>query len=140
MRVKKLAVAAGVLVGLFLLLGLAQFAASESGEVLVLETLDAAGQAHETRIWVVDDAGALWVRGGPDAGWVGRLVANPDVRAERAGAQADYRAVPDRNDAARDRVNALMREKYGLADRFIALMLGDPDREDSLAIRLAPRQ
>ena len=36
-------------------------------------------------------------------------------------------------------MNALMREKYGFADRFIAVSLGDADREDALPIRLEPR-
>lgn len=136
---KFIAIAIGAALGFLLLLGLAQFGASESGEVLVLETLDAAGQSHETRIWVVDDAGVAWVRGGEDSGWVQRLLQNPEVRAERMGRQASLRAVPFREPAVRDRVNALMREKYGFADRFIALSLGDPDRVGALPIRLDPR-
>jgi hypothetical protein len=136
---KKVAIAIGAVVGLFALLGLAQLLASESGEVLVLETLDAGGQPHETRIWVVDDGGAIWVRGGSDSGWVGRLLERPDIRAERAGQQSSFRAIPDRDPAVRDRVNALMSEKYGFADRFIAVTLGDGDREDALPIRLDPR-
>ncbi|MEN8183859.1 MAG: hypothetical protein ABFS46_15125 [Myxococcota bacterium] len=135
---KKVGIAIGAVVGLFVLLLLGQLVASESGEVLVLETLDAEGQPHETRIWVVDDAGAIWVRGGSDAGWVGRLLVTPEIRAERAGHQAAFRAVPDRDPAARDRVNALMREKYGFADLFIAVSLGDADREGALPIRLDP--
>jgi hypothetical protein len=137
--VKKVAIAVGVMVGLIAVLGVAQLVASESGEVLVLETLDAEGQPHETRIWVVDDAGAVWVRGGLDAGWVERLQANPEIRAERGGQQASFLAVPDRDPAARGRVNALMNEKYGFADRFIAVTLGDAEREGALAIRLDPR-
>jgi hypothetical protein len=35
-------------------------------------------------------------------------------------------------------VNTLMREKYGFADRFIAVTLGDADREGALPIRLDP--
>ena len=136
---KKVVFTIGAVVGLFLVLGLAQLAASESGEVLVLETLDAEGQPHETRIWVVDDAGTVWVRGGSDSGWVQRLLDNPEIRAERAGHQAPFLAVPDRNPATRERVNALMREKYGFADRFIAVTLGDSDREGALPIRLDPR-
>jgi hypothetical protein len=136
---RKVAVAIGAALGLFLLLGLAQLLASESGEVVVLETLDAAGQPHETRLWVVEDAGAAWVRGGPDSGWVQRLLERPEVRAERAGAQSSFLAVPDRDPAVRDRVNVLMREKYGFADRFIAVTLGDADREAALPIRLDPR-
>ncbi len=136
---KKIAIAIGAVAGLFLLLGVAQLLASESGEVLVLETLDAAGEPHQTRIWVVEEAGALWVRGGPDSGWVQRLLDNPEVRAERADHQAPFLAVPQRDHAARERVNTLMRDKYGLADRFIALTMGDTDREGSLPIRLDPR-
>jgi hypothetical protein len=136
---KKVAIAIGAVFGLLVLLALGQLAASESGEVLVLETLDAEGQPHETRIWVVDDAGAVWVRGGADSGWVQRLLERPEVRAERAGRQASFRAAPERDPAARDRVNALMREKYGFADRFIAVTLGDAEREGALPIRLDPR-
>lgn len=136
---RKIGIAIGAVVGLFALLGIAQLLASESGEVLVLETLDAEGQPHETRIWVVDDAGAAWVRGDPDSGWVGRLIETPEIRAERDGLQAPFVAVPDRDPAARDRVNALMSEKYGFADRFIAVTLGDADRAGALPIRLDPR-
>ena len=136
---KKIAIAISVVVGLFLLVGVAQLLASESGEVLVLETRDAEGEPHETRIWVVDDDGTLWLRGGADAGWVQRLLENPEIRAERAGEWASFRAVPDRQSAARDRVNALMRVKYGFADRFIAVTLGDADRAGALPIRLDPR-
>ncbi len=135
---KRAVIAIGAVVGFFVLLGLAQLLASESGEVLVLETLDAAGQRHETRIWVVDEASAVWVRGDPDSGWVQRLLESPEVRAERAGHQASYLAAPDRDPAARDRVNALMREKYGFADRFIAVTIGDRDREGAIPIRLDP--
>ena len=136
---RKIVYSIGAVVGLVLLLGLAQLAASESGEVLVIETLDLEHQPHETRIWVVEDAGAVWVRGGPDSGWMQRLLENPEVRAERIGHWAAFRAVPDRDPAARDRVNALMREKYGFADLFIAVTLGDSDREGALPIRLDPR-
>ena len=136
---KKVALALGAVAGLLLLLTVAQLLASESGEVLVLETLDAAGEPHETRVWVVDDAGAVWVRGGLDSGWVRRLLENPEIHAERAGHQAPFRALPDRDPAVRERVKALMHEKYGVADRFIALTLGDADRERALPIRLEPR-
>jgi hypothetical protein len=135
---KKVAIAIAAVIGLCLVVGIGQLVASELGEVLVLETLDADGQPHETRIWVVDDAGAVWVRGRPDSGWVGRLLANAEIRAERDGRRAPFVAVPDRGPAARDRVNALMREKYGFADRFIAVTLGDPDRVGAMAIRLDP--
>lgn len=136
---RKVALAIGAVLGLLLLLVIAQLLASESGEVLVLETLDADGRPHETRIWVVEDAGATWVRGGADAGWVQRLLERPEVRAERAGEWSSFLAAPERDPATRDRVNRLMREKYGFADLFIAVTLGDVDREGALPVRLDPR-
>ena len=68
------------------------------------------------------------------AGFVVLLLDNLEVRAERADHQAPFLAVPQRDHAARERVNVLMRDKYGLADRFIALTMGDTDREGSLPI------
>lgn len=136
---KKVGIALAVVLGAFVLLALAQLAASESGEVLVLETRAAAGETRTTRIWVVDDAGAAWVRGDDGSGWVQRLLQQPDVFASRGDERSAFRAVPDRTPAARDRVNALMREKYGFADRFIGASLGDAEREGALPIRLDPR-
>ncbi len=108
--------------------------ASESGEVLVLQTHDAAGATHETRIWVVDDGDHTWVRAGdPHSSWLINIQQTPAVSATRAGKTANFTAVPDV--AARDRINALMRAKYGWADAYIALLFG---REDATPIRLDP--
>ena len=41
-----------------------QTIASESGEVVVLSYTDAAGEVHETRLWVVDHQGFAWLRSG----------------------------------------------------------------------------
>jgi hypothetical protein len=123
---------------LLLALGVAWFAlemlAAESGEVVVLTTRDAEGAPHETRLWVVDLEGRAWLRAGADAaGWYGRLAASPEVEVTRSGVSSRYRAVPAPD--ARDRVNALMREKYGLADRWIGFWF---DRSDAIPIRLDP--
>jgi len=70
---------------------------------------------------VVEDAGHLWLRAGdPGSGWLQRLEARPDVRLEREGRPAAFRATlaPGR----RDRINALMAAKYGWADRLIGLL------------------
>lgn len=122
----------GGLSGLVLLLGVSQWIASESGEVVVLTTRDAAGEPHDTRLWVVEHAGHAWLRAGAEVqGWYQRLVASPAVAVERDGATAPYTAVPV--PAERGTVNALMREKYGWADRYISLLFG---RDDAVPIRL----
>jgi hypothetical protein len=59
---------------------------------------------------------------------------NPNVVLERGGTRAKYRALePDA--AAGSRVDALMREKYGLVDAIILALEGLPAR---FPIRLEP--
>ena len=51
----------------FLLFGVS-FVASESGEVVTLQTQGADGGPRETRLWVVEDGGKQWLRaGGPES-------------------------------------------------------------------------
>jgi hypothetical protein len=112
------------------------FAASEfGGELVVLHTH--AGSADKTtHLWVVDDGGFAWLRAGvPSSGWLKRIEANPDVTVERGGQTYHFKAVPIHEPAIRDRIHALMREKYAWADRFVS-MLRDPDA--SVAVRLEP--
>jgi hypothetical protein len=126
----------GIVVLLLLLLG-GYFVMAESGEVVVLETRDAAG-AHETRVWVVDDGGFAWLRtGNPASPWLTRLRANPEVAVTRAGERREYRAVPVDDAAARDRINQLTLEKYGAAEKILRAVMMDP--AGATPIRLEPR-
>lgn len=113
------------------------FAASElGGEVVSLHTHGPDGDAT-TRTWVVDDAGFAWLRSGtPENGWLVRIDAAPDVIVERGGESLHFRAVPVRDDpAVRDRIHALMRDKYTWADRIVSLIR---DGSRSVPIRLEP--
>jgi len=117
-----------------LLAGL-QFVASESGEVVVLRTFTG-GEAHETRVWIVDDAGTSWLRAGsPEAGWYQRIKEDPLIEVERGGDTQTYQAFPIESGPPVDHVNALMLQKYGWADQVIGLVV---DRSSSVAIRLDP--
>jgi hypothetical protein len=108
--------------------------ASESGEVVVVQTLDAAGAAHETRLWVVDEGDRAWIRAGnPQSTWLINIQQNPAVTVTRAGSAGNYTAVPDV--ASRARINDLMRAKYGWADAYIGALFG---RDDATPIRLDP--
>ncbi|MDH3213884.1 MAG: nitroreductase/quinone reductase family protein [Myxococcales bacterium] len=111
--------------------------ASEGGEeIVVLRTFDAGGSPVETRLWVVDEGGSAWLRSGvPGSGWLGRIEANPRVELERSGRTARMRAVPVRDPVGRDRIHALMREKYGFADVWVSLIR---DAAGSVAVRLEP--
>jgi hypothetical protein len=106
------------------------------GEVVVLHTRDAAGADLATHLWVVDDAGSAWLRSGlPTSGWFVRLEADPEVVVERAGQTAHFRAVAVRTPEVRDRINGLIRGKYGWADRVIS---ATRDGSRSIAVRLEP--
>lgn len=112
------------------------FASEQGGEVVTLMTFDAEGKGSETRLWVVDDAGHAWLRAGqPGSSWLQRIQVVPDVVVRRAAAETRYRAVPVRGPAATERINALMRERYGLWDRWISLIHDDAQ---CVAVRLDP--
>jgi hypothetical protein len=127
-----LGVAAGLVLGVLAL----QFAASETGEVVVLHTRD--GEALvTTRLWVVEDGGRLWLRsGGAASGWYARIVEAPQVELERAGTLRSYVAHPVPE--ARNRIHALMRQKYGWRDRVVEVTV--PGRSGSIPVRLDPAE
>lgn len=118
-----------------LLAGGLEIVAAESGEVVVLTTHDEAGAPRETRLWVVDDGSHAWLRSGSEqSGWYRQLAARPDVEVRRGEEVLRVRAVPE--PGARERVNGLMRAKYGWADAYIGALFG---RDDTIPIRLDPR-
>ena len=111
--------------------------ASESGEVMTLETRDVRSEWHATRLWVVDHEGAEWTRTGhPEKGWFLRLEADPDVRLERRGQRTARRAVIVRDAEVARGVNEAYRAKYGAADWIVAL---SGDATNRVVIRLDPR-
>jgi hypothetical protein len=125
---------AGVLGLAIVVLG-TQYLASESGEVVVLQTRDEAGGVHETRLWVVDHDGAPWLRSGnPSRGWFPRLSARPEVVVVRGGEAIPLLAVPAPE--ARDTINDLMHQKYGWADSYVSFFF---PRSKKVPVRLEPR-
>jgi hypothetical protein len=118
--------------------GVAVMVASESGEVVVLRTFDPAGKGYETRVWVIEDQGRLWLRAGdPASRWLQRLKIEPEVQLERAGETLSYQAVPVDKPDVRSWLNARLAEKYGWADRVVALL---SDRSAVVPTRLEPRE
>ncbi len=115
--------------------GLVLVASEFGGEVIILHTQTASGEKR-TRLWVVDDAGIAWVRAGMSvSGWLECIERNPIVLVERGGRLIRYRAVPVRQPQVRDRIHALMREKYARADQLVSV-LRDPAQ--SVPVRLEP--
>ena len=124
----------GLVLGLALAAFALQFIASESGEVVVLETRDGDAIAR-TRLWVVEDDGRLWLRSGGDGSrWYQRLVAEPSVALEREGVTRKYFAHPEPDRV--HRINDLMAAKYGWRDTVIGWFVGD--RSADVPVRLEP--
>jgi hypothetical protein len=113
------------------------------GEVATLSTVAVDGAEHETQVWVVEgdglpdgDAGVVFLRAGsPESAWLARLRARPQVALVRGEKRRAYVAVPEEDAALRERVNLAMAEKYGIADRLIALVF---DQRKSTPVRLVP--
>jgi len=102
-------------------------------EVVVLRTREPSGAWLETRLWIVDDGGVAWLHGG-DSAWMRNLKEHPEVEVTRHGETRRYRAtaVP----GPHPRVHERLREKYGLADRWVRFV--GPDREGTMPVRLDP--
>ncbi len=124
-----------VLVALALAFVVAIGAASElGGEVVQLHTRGADGADHTTPLWVVDHEGFAYLRAGDrSASWFERLSREPQVRVDRGGKATAYQAVPAPE--LTPRIDELMAEKYGLADRFVGLIRNPAN---SMAVRLVP--
>jgi len=122
-----------VLLGATLLVA-AHLAAIEVGrEVVTLRTLRPDGTLQSTRLWIVDDGASAWLHSGGRA-WAVRFAGDPIVEVVRGDEVVRYRAhaVP----GPHPRVDALLREKYGWADRWVRLIA--PDNAETLAVRLDP--
>jgi hypothetical protein len=131
---KRFGIVLGAVIGLVAAYLLAHWALIEVGrEVIVLRTQEAGGGWLETRLWIVDDGDVSWLHGA-DSRWMHNLEARPVVEIERAGAIRRYRAeaVP----CPQPRVHELLREKYGLADRWVRFV--GPDDDATKSVRLSP--
>ncbi len=108
----------------------------EAGEIVRVTTIDSKGRDHVTEVWIVDlDEGSYLRSGSPDAAWLARVRAHPEITLHRGDRDAKFRAVPKEGASIRDQVNLAMSEKYGFADRLWA---GVSDHARSVPIRLVP--
>lgn len=124
---------AGSLAVLLIIIAL-EVIASESGEVVVVTTVDTNGAPQTTRLWVVEHSEDTYLRtGSPQSGWFRRMQSNPQVQIERNGGTYTARIVPVVS--MRDTINDAMNEKYGWADDYIGMLFG---RNDSIPLRVDP--
>ncbi|MEC8697003.1 MAG: hypothetical protein VXY02_08930 [Pseudomonadota bacterium] len=123
----------GTVFALVVTIFMVQGIASETGEVVVLTTVEqASGDTATTRLWVVEHDNTLWLRGSAQSGWTQRALSqNIPLQLERDGITNTYTVTSA--PAQVGIVNELMRQKYGWRDQFISLMA---PREASVVLRL----
>ncbi len=133
---KLLAVAIALVCVAMMLVG-GIFALSEfGGEVVTVQSIRDDGSTKNTRLWIVDDAGETWLRAGiPNEAWLSHIAQRPTVQIIRDGRSKTYTARAVRTDEARDRVHALMAEKYRTADKIISVIR---DPTGSIAVKVEP--
>ena len=124
----------GSVFALLLFVVLLQGVASETGEVVVTSVDQAISAPTTTRLWVVDQDGAMWLRGDAASGCTQRpLAQSTPVALERDGVRFEFVIASEPERVAL--VNELMRDKYGWRDQIISMMA---PREESVATRLTP--
>jgi hypothetical protein len=111
--------------------------ALEGREVVVLRTLDAHGQARDTRTWIADEDGYAWIEAAnAERPFLLHLQTHPEVELRRGGTPYRCHAAAVSNPAGHQRIRRLLAAKYGWADRWIGWLT---DTSGSLAVRLECR-
>ena len=108
----------------------------DEGEVVTLTTIDDQGRSAVTGLWIVEIGGEVYLRAGsPEAKWLERIRARPEVELTRDGVMQKMRAIPIEDVALRNAVSWAMREKYGLIDAVIVRII---DHSEAIPIRVEP--
>jgi hypothetical protein len=111
--------------------------ALEASGVAVVTTQTGAS-ARTTHVWYVRDSGELLVEAGtPGNGWYQDIQDQPRLRLVAADLSGTFIASPLPNPAGHERVRRLLRNKYGLRDRWIAGLF---DTTRSVAVLMQPAE
>lgn len=123
--------------GCFAVFGLVTWLALEGGGgVAVLETKAPGGTPRVTRVWVAENAGALWLEApNPRRAWLRDVEMDPVVSLARDGKVLAYRAIPEPGPDGHRRIRSQLRERYGWRDAFVGWLT---DTSESVAVRLEP--
>ena len=129
----KIAVAVLALLATFVLL---TWMALEGGGVAIVETHSGDGSIRSTHVWFAEADGELWLEAGtPENPWFVDIQQNPTLTFTAGERSARYRAEPVSGARAQQRIRSLLREKYGIRDWWVGMLV---DTGGSVAVRLSP--
>ena len=130
---KKAAAALALVLAIFLFI---TWRALEGQEVVVLRTFGTGGAVRETRTWVADEDGYVWIESAnAERPFYRHILGNPRVELVRNGSTSVFMAKAVPNPQGHLRIRRLLAEKYRWADRWIGMLT---DTSGSVAIRLEP--
>ena len=129
----------GKIIGLSVFTVVALFAcitmfALEGQDVAVLRTHTETGVIYETRVWLAEVDGSVWVEAAtPEREFYQHILQRPDVEVFRAGKIEQYTATVHPGETGHAKIRHLLREKYGWADWWVGLL---QDTSQSVAVQL----
>lgn len=124
------------LLALALVFGAITLWALESGGVAAIQTRTHEGEIRSTHIWYVVHNGEMWLEAGtPENPWFVDAQASPLVVLSVDGREVGYRVEAITDPEGHDRIRSLLRDKYGLRDWWVGLLV---DTSRSVAVRLIP--
>ena len=126
--------ALSVLAALAAAFGATTWWALESGGVAVIETQTPAGTVRSTHVWYTEPDGELWLEAGtPENAWFQDVLRSPAVTFKASARVSRHTAEPIDTPSAHSEIRSLIREKYGLRDLWVGLIV---DTSRSVAVRL----
>ena len=125
---------AAAVAGLIVAFGATTWWALEWDGVAIIETRSEGGELRSTHVWYTEPDGELWLEAGtPRNPWFLDIQRDPVLSFRVDGRTTRYTARLDEDPSGHSRIRSLMREKYGLRDRWVALLF---DTSGSLAVGL----
>lgn len=118
--------------------GLAMFTAwaLESSGVANVVTQTREGSERTTHVWYVESDGDVWLETGkPENRWFVDLQNERTLDFSGAGRSGKFIAKPVTDARVRTKIRSLLREKYGIRDRWIGVLF---DTSRSIPVHLIP--
>lgn len=120
--------------GLLIAFGATTWWALEAGGVAIIETIAPDGSRRETHVWFVESDDELWLEAGsPKNLWYRDVERDPSLRLRADDLDRETAARPSHEPGQRERIRALLREKYGVRDWWVGLLV---DSTQSVAVEL----